>query len=127
MKYAIRQYAQALLGALEDKSGRERDEIMKRFLFIVRKNKDWPKLDRILQEAERQLLRKQGIRKVEVESTTPLSRGLRKEIEKILGKKLVLEEKIKPEILAGIKILIDGELLIDASAKRRLDLLLTKR
>lgn len=127
MKYTTRQYVEALLDALEDKSGRGRSEVIRRFLFVVRKNKDWAKLGRILQEAERQSLRKQGMRKVEVESAAPLSREFRKEIEKILGKKLVLEEKVRPELLAGMKILIDGEVLIDGSGKRILDMLSTRK
>lgn len=122
MKYNISQYASAFVAALEDKSTHERADMIRRFLSVVRKNKDWPRIGRILQEVERQSLRKQGMRKVGVESTASLSHEWRKEIEKVFGKKLVLEEKIKPELLAGVKILVDGELLIDASAKRRLDL-----
>lgn len=127
MRYAIRQYAEALLGALENKSGRGRSETIRRFLFVMRKNKDWSKLGRILREVERQSLRRQGMQKIEVESAAPLSNELRKEIEKILGKKLVLEERIRPEFLAGVKILIDDEILIDASAKRGLDLLFSQK
>lgn len=127
MRYAIRQYAEALLGALEDKSGRVQSEVIRRFLSVIRKNKDWSKLGRILHEVEKQSLRKRGMRKVEVESAAPLSRELIKEIEKFLGKKLVLEEKVRPELLSGIKILVDNELLIDASAKRGLDSLFAER
>ena len=126
MRYSIPQYAEALVEALEDKSGRERSEATRRFLFILRKNKDWAKLGRIVKEAEKQSLRKQGIKKVEVESAVPLSPTVKKEIEKILGKKIVLEEKVRPEVLAGIKILVDGEILIDASAERQLQRMFTK-
>ncbi|MBI2640515.1 MAG: F0F1 ATP synthase subunit delta [Candidatus Sungbacteria bacterium] len=114
-KYSISQYAAALILALEEKSGSKRSETIRRFLFIVRKNKDWSKLGRIVKEAEKQSLKKQGIKKVEVESAAPLSRAVKKEIEKIIGAKVVLEEKVRPEVLAGIKVLVDDEILIDAS------------
>mgnify|MGYP003394656396 FL=1 len=61
------------------------------------------------------------MRKVRIESAAPVSAQLKKEISEILGKKIVLEEKTRPDLLAGIKILVDDELLIDATGKRQLE------
>lgn len=120
MRYTNKQYAAAFLSALKDKSGKERTEILRRFLTLLQKNKDWPRLNLILREAEKFYLRKSGLKKVFLETAQPASPNVKKEVEKILGRKIVLSEKINPAILAGIKILVDDELLIDSSAQSRL-------
>ncbi len=127
MRHTIPQYAVAFLGALQGKSGSERREAIRRFLFVLRKNKDWQKTNRIVKEVEKQELRAQGLRKVELESTDPVSQEIKKELTKIFGKKLFFKETMRPELLAGVKILVDGEILIDASGKRRLDLMFNKK
>lgn len=126
MKYSIKQYAESLLWALADKSKEERRLVLRRFIATLRKNKDLSRLNLIWHEAERQELKKLGLRKVEIESASEVSKTLKKEIENILGKRLFIKEKVKPELLAGIRILVDQEYFIDATAKRKLDKLFLK-
>ncbi|TSC75151.1 MAG: ATP synthase subunit delta [Parcubacteria group bacterium Gr01-1014_33] len=121
MKYSPRQYAAALCGVLEKKSERERKEVVKNFLRALAREKMHAKLPMILREAEKQILARQGIKKVSVESASPLSAKIKKEIGAIFGKKIHLEEKTNPALLAGIKILVDDELLVDASGRRRVE------
>lgn len=121
MKYTARQYGEALFVSLKEKSGAERKAILKKFLSILRRNRDMHSLGLILKEAEERLLKEENIRKVDVESAAPLSENIRKEIENIMRKNILLKERVNPDLLAGIKMLMDGEILIDATAKRRLD------
>ncbi len=95
--------------------------------MLLRKNRDLARLERILKEFEKQWLRESGLRKVEIESAAPASGKLKEEIKKILGEKILFSEKVNAGILAGVKILVDGELMIDASAKRQLDQILGSR
>lgn len=125
MKLSTKQYASALHRAISGKSEIERKHIIRNFLFILQKNRDWQRLGLILKEVERLYLRESGLRKVEVETASPV-KNLRNELEMILGKNIFMKEKINPEILAGIKILIDDEFLIDASAKGRVDKMFSK-
>src|SRR3989344_1352795 len=119
MKYSAKQYAAALKLALKGKDAQQRREIIKRFLRILRKNRAGGKLSSILKDLEMQYMHDSGLSKVRVEAASPLSSKIKSEIEKIFGKKLYLEEKTNPELLAGLKILVDGEVFIDASAKPR--------
>ena len=121
MRYNVRQYGEALLGALDGKREGGRKEVVKRFLSLLRKNHDSGKLSRIIQEMERRYLRVAGLRKVEITAASPLGANIKKELKEIFGKEMLLEEKVNPEILAGMRILVDEELFIDASAKRRLE------
>lgn len=127
MKYSNSQYAQALWEGLKGKSASERREVLKNFLVVLRKNRDGARLNRILEEVERASLKNAGMKKVEVESAAELSRGTKREIEAILGKKIVLSGKINPAILAGMKIMVDDELLIDATASRQLSQMFLKK
>lgn len=127
MKYSNSQYARAVRESLKGKSVSERREILKNFLAVLRKNRDAGRLNRILKEIERESLKAAGMRKVAVESAAELSRNTRKEIEEIFGRKIVMREKINPAILAGVKITVDDELLIDASASRQLSQMFLKK
>lgn len=120
MRYTSRQYGAALLGTLEGKTKKKREEVLRHFFSLLRKNRDTGRLSAILREVERIHLRKEGLKKVEIESAAPLTREIKKETSRLMGGKAFLREYVKPDLLAGAKILVNDELLIDASARRRL-------
>lgn len=116
MTHSPKRYARALFEALDGKTGNDRKKLLKHFLFVLSRRGDSQKLTRILVELERVYLAKAKAKKVEVESADPISRNARENIAKTLGGKVFFAERVRPELLAGIKILVNGELLIDASA-----------
>lgn len=126
MRYATRQYAAALLSALKNKRGKARKEVLWNFFIMLRKNHDTARLDTILRQAERVALRGANLMKVEIESAVPLTPEVKRGISRMLGGRARFEESVLPELLGGIKILIDGETLIDASIKKRIELIFRK-
>jgi len=120
MRYSSSQYAAALLAAAKNKSKEKRRHIIRNFIAILRKNRDIQRFTMILREVERQYLRKAGLKKVEVKSAAPLLPEIKKEIFNLAGEKIILRELLKPELLAGITLLIDNELFIDASGRHRI-------
>jgi|SRR3989344_1833571 len=120
MKHSPKQYAAALVAVLEKKPKSERKKVLKNFLRLLTVNADHSRLDAILRESEVQYLRKTGTKKVVIRSASKLSSSVRSEVEEILGKKLYIEEKISPRLLAGIQILVNDDTLIDGSAETRL-------
>ena len=125
MKYLPSHYALALYQALLGKEGNAQAATLRRFAGIVRKNGDGKHLNTILARYEKIYLEKNGLKKIEVESANPLSPAVRAEIERAGSgtggdKKVLLEEKVKPELLAGIKLLVNDTLLIDASGMTRI-------
>lgn len=121
MQYTTIQYAAALTEALADAPAAERPAMIRRFLALMRKNRDTRRLGAIMRRTEKQSLADQGLHKVAVASASPLSSKIKIDIERALEKKPLWEETVDPALLGGIRILIDDELLIDASARRRLD------
>lgn len=127
MHYSVSHYGLALKEALKGKSEKERKEILKRFLLLLRKNHASSKIARILQKYEFFLLKESGLSKIVLESPNPISAEVRREINKAMGGKAALQEKINLELLGGITILINDEVLIDASASRQLEKLFARR
>ena len=121
MKYRTQQYAQALFQALRDKSVKEQKEIMRRFVALLARHRVSGKTGLIIAAYESIVLRESGMRKVEIEAASPVADALKREITKIVGRKIDYHERINPDILAGVKILVDNEFLIDASGKRQLE------
>lgn len=121
MKYKAKQYAAALFGALKDKGVAEQKEIISRFLSFLTKNREWRKISAIAKELERIQLKSKGLTKISVETVGELSTELKQRMGEILGGKTYFIHHKNPSLLAGIKILVDDEILIDASAKNRID------
>ena len=121
MRYGTEQYARALMDALADAKPTMRPAMIRRFLTLLRKNKDTRRLGAILRKAEKQSLADQGLHKVALTSASALAPKVKKEIAATLDKKPLWEETVDPALLGGIRILINDDLLIDASARRRLD------
>ncbi len=121
MKYSVKQYAATLLDSLKDKPPKQQNEIIRRFLLALAKNKDWSRLAAILRELEKRYFEQEKLKKVSVETVSPITPHLEKEIKSVFGSRAFLMAKTNSEILGGLKILINDEILIDASAKRQLD------
>ncbi len=121
MKYTTKQYANSLLSALEGKSDKVQGETLQRFLGILARNGDAPKRNQIMAELKRAHLKKNKIHEVEVQMAANSPATLKKDLESALGKNILFKDILNPNILGGIKILIDDETLIDASVRTQLD------
>ena len=121
MKYSNKQYANSLLSALEGKSAKTQGEAIRKFLVILQRNGDGAKKNQILEEVRREYFKKSGMHKVDVEMAAQAPASLKKDIESALGKSIVLKEIMNPAVIGGIKILIDDEVLVDASIRTQLD------
>jgi len=121
MKLTNTLYAKTLHEALAGKTAGERKEIFKRFLYVLRKNKDLNRLGMIIKETEKEGLRRTGLSKLEIETPAQITPAIKQELASIFNNKMLLEERTSPGLLAGIRIIVDDELLIDATAKSRID------
>ena len=121
MPHSVKTYAQAFAEAGYKASAAEQGKIVQRFMTLVKKNGDSAKLPAILDEAERMLVRMQGGKVVMLETARVLSPGSRAALHKTFTAKDRIEERVRPEVLAGIRICVDGEKEFDASFKRKLD------
>ncbi len=125
MRYKATHYAQALVEALTDTTPETAHVRIRAFGELLKKHRMLGKAQSIGRAAERRLAAAAGVRRVLVESVASNS-AVQKEITDLLDGKVWIEEKVRPELIAGIRILIDDETLIDASAERRLAVLFKK-
>lgn len=123
MRYTPRQYAAALVAALDDKTARERSDIAKRLADHIARAGMGRHLARILKETGRIMRQKEGIVSADIASASALTDAERRTVSRTLGSKAAITESVDPRLLAGIRILIDEETLIDATAARRLNIL----
>ena len=124
MIYRPGQYAEALFAALEDKSDADQKKIVKRFAEMLIKDRAAARLPAIIMAYEKLQQKKQGIHSVRLETAAPATEKLKEQIHTILGKEINFEEVVNPHLLGGVKILVDNEILIDASAKHHIDVML---
>ena len=122
MKFTSKLYAKALTAAMKSRMGD--DEMAKNLLAMLEKNGDMSQLSTIVAEAERMLRATDGTRNMVVTSARPLDEMARELLKSLAKPGDTIEEKISPELLAGIKVLMNDELQFDGSLKSKLDTLL---
>lgn len=124
MKYTPETYAKALVEAVAKHSKKEEGRLSKNFLAALEKNGDRGALRKIVEVAESLILKKTGNAKWAVETARPLTQA--KSVIKTLVKPGdATQEIVHPELIAGIRIVKDGEREFDGSLRRKMDKLFT--
>ena len=109
--------------ATADKSAGE-EKIVNNFVkFLVNKGYEG-KSKEILDLAENLLLAKQGKRKITFETARNITSNQKKMIDSFVNKGDIVKEKINPELIAGIKIIINDSKQFDASMQLKLQKIL---
>ena len=101
-------------------------EILKNFLDLIARHGLRKNLPKILAAAQKALREDEGLRKVTIE-TAREQKNVRAEIGDILKKSDIIEEKVDPEIVAGVKITLDDTRQYDGSLARKINALFTSR
>lgn len=121
MRYSPDNYAKAFLAAIANKAPEEQQSAIRRFLAAVKKFGDAGNLNKILAALELAITKERGGREVVMESAREVLPQLRKELEAKFKPEDLIRERTNPTLIAGIRILIDGEWMVDVSLKRRLE------
>ena len=102
-------------------SGKTDDKkIVNNFVKLLVSSGYEKKSKEILALAEDLLLQKQGKRKITFETARKMTAGQKKLADNIINKGDIVKEKINPELIAGIKIIINDLQQFDASMQSRL-------
>ncbi len=119
MKHKPKDYAKALVDLVsEKKSESQQKKLVDNFLKLLKKNGDLKKSKEIISLAEMLFLKKTGGRKIIFE----MARETKKESFKgFLKKHDVVEEKINPDLIAGVKIVVNNEKQLDFSLMKKLN------
>lgn len=125
MKYSASTYAKALAEAIVKAKPSDGDRIVARFVALVRRNGDDVHIRKIVEEAARFVRGAHGIRKVTLGSARPLTAAQRKLLKHFVTEEDIVEERVDPTLIAGIRITVDDETQFDGSLKRKLDAMFT--
>ena len=115
----IKLYAKVLAEVLSTK-GIDEKKIVNNFVKLLVKEGYEKKSKEILDLAEGFLLAKQGKRKITFETARKITAGQKKLLETVARKGDVVKEKINPELIAGIKIIINDSKQFDGSLQSKL-------
>ena len=121
MKITAQQYAESLLSALESVKPSDHDRVIENFLKILSQNGDMALYEKVIKEFEILDKKKKGISEAEVIFSKEAENNSKilDELNRIVGKKVEMKQKIDENIIGGIVVKVD-DTLIDASLKTQL-------
>ena len=99
------------------------DDSLLTFMFLILKRDRVALLPGILSEFEKLDEEERGVRRAEVVSAVPLSKDERElivsKLQRITGKEILLRDRVDPEIIGGVVIYVNGD-VIDGSIRAQL-------
>jgi len=131
MRYSTHDYAKALAEVMRENPAAKTDVVVKNFMALVRKNGDEGRLKNIVAEAARFARRGTSdrselasvIREIRVESARPLSKAQMTMVKNFLKSGDVVEYAVNPDLVAGVKIIVNDEMQFDGTMKAKLEAL----
>ncbi len=123
MKYSLNNYAEALASAVANATDApRRDAAVRNFAALLKKSGDDVHADKIIGATERLLRKKEGSHEIVLESARPLeSRNFQALSVAFAGAKDLISPRVNPGLVAGVRIVMDGERELDISLKGKLD------
>lgn len=117
MKYKPEEYAKAFADAIEGAAAGMEDRMIGRFIALIRKNGDWRFKEKILNTTENELRSRLGGRNIIAEFARDINLpGFLKNIKDPDR----LQTRINPDLIAGIRVSVDGKREIDFSFKKKM-------
>ncbi|MEI7424924.1 MAG: F0F1 ATP synthase subunit delta [Candidatus Staskawiczbacteria bacterium] len=117
----IKLYAKALAEVIaKGKADISKEKIASNFVKLLISAGFEGKSKEILELAETMVLANQGKRKITFETARTTTSGQKKLLESFIKKGDIVKEKINPDLIAGIKIIINDSQQFDASLQSKL-------
>jgi len=119
MKKSNRQYAKSLHEAIQGVKGDKLAGMLKKFASILVRDRKLKQSEAIITEFIKYSKKQEGITEIIIKSARPLTHATVGNIKKILGEKIESIEKVDDQLIGGVTIESDDEIL-DASIKTQL-------
>ncbi|MDP3956432.1 MAG: F0F1 ATP synthase subunit delta [bacterium] len=123
MKPSATLFAKAFLTVLAGTPETKQGAIVKNLVRAASKYGGDGYLRQISNEVLRLYRKERGFKKIVLYSARPLSKKLHSALIEPFNKSDEVQEKVNPELIAGVKIVIDEELSLDNTLKRKLEVL----
>ena len=125
-KISPKKYAISLFESLQGIEKEKIPEMIKSFVNLLVRNKDLKKADKVIKAFQDYLNKQENIVEVSVISAKPLNDQTKQEVinqlKSSLNKKIELKEEQDPDLVGGV-VLKYGDVVVDGSVKRRIELL----
>ena len=115
----IKLYAKALAEVVLGENVDDK-KIVNNFVKILLKNGLEKKAKEIVNLAEEIILEKRGNKKIVFQTARKMTAGQKKVLDSVAKKGDIVNEKISPELIAGVKIIINDNKQFDASMAKKL-------
>lgn len=119
MKYSPENYARALIEELQKTESVQSNELVKNFVSQIIRNGDFLSVDKILQRVEIESTKVLGGKNIEIEFARVVDKRLVEELSGVFTKQDMVNIKINPSLVAGVRITIDGEKELDNSIAKK--------
>lgn len=119
MKYISAMYAKAFATAAKASASVDKTMLVNNFVSLLKRTGDIRYGDRIMQAVEALWVQREGGRSVRLETAQPMNERLRKAVHAKFTNKDVIRETINPALIAGIRIVVNGERELDGSMRRK--------
>lgn len=120
MRYSVKKYTEALYEAVKGVRVSEQEKLVEVFISLITRYNDRSLLPRIIEHYGKLRRKKEGISKVEITMAKKVPAKVKLEIERKVGESEIVE-KIDPEVLGGVKLIINDEYLIDGTFQGRVE------
>ena len=121
MKYRPIFYARALKEALAGKSDSQATASLKKLVALVHKNGDGFYLNKIALEFEKVEIKARGGKVVTLEFARPALEDVIKQFSNEFDARDLIKTKLNPQLVAGVRININGEREMDNTIVRKLN------
>jgi F-type H+-transporting ATPase subunit delta len=122
-KISPKQYAMALYQAVKDKPADQLNQTFDNFLKLVRQNKDWKNLNKIVNAFTKVYLAEENMSEATVITAREISEALlakiKKWLESLSQTSVSLKKEVDPSLLGGL-VVRQNDTIMDASLKTKL-------
>jgi F0F1-type ATP synthase delta subunit len=122
MNYTDKQYASAFYLALKDNPAKQ-DLIISNFSRLLVKNNARALLVKIIRSFNRLRQKNDNFHSVVLTTAKKAGPDLIARVKKSLGENIIIQEEVNPNVLGGVRLVIDDEQIIDATFERKINIL----
>ena len=120
MKYLPKYYAQAFLECAESAPSTRLYELARNFVRVVAKNGDFSRMSKILEAISLLETKKNGGRHVFLEFARELPSDFVERVRRFFPERDRVEVRVRPALIAGLRVTIDGEEELDSSVNKKI-------
>jgi len=125
VKYKVKDYAKALTEVLSDNKLSDK-KVAEGLIKLLERQNDLNKSKEIIDLTEFLLAKQSKKKSVVFETARKLSENQKKMLLKSTEKGDIVKEKINPELIAGVKIIVDNEKQLDQTLLKKINSLFKK-